>query len=402
MNDIYKTLYNLGPETKKVFNLIQKNGPQSKNNLQLLTNMKLTTLNRVMEPLEEQGWVIQSSIGESTGGRKPVLYDVNAGKAYMAGVDISRTYTRVVITDLKMATLYQLQFDMDKSHTPSKTVALIDDIIHGGLKTIKAGPDRLLGVGIGAVGPMDTKKGIIINPVNFNAPGWKDVPIKAMLQKKIRLPLFLDNGANTAAMAEMLLGKGKSFNNLVYINCGVGIRTGAISARTIVRTVNDAEDAFGHMVIDVDGEACSCGNFGCIECYSSIPAITNRFIAELKKGRSSMLSQPINTINYIDICSAANGGDGLAQEILTGSAVILGTGLANFINLLNPGLVILSGPLIRHSNLFYETCIEVALRKCYKNHQDRIIFSKGGYFKDNAIAMGSAVMVLEHCLNNAN
>jgi len=402
MDEIYNTLINLNNEAKNIYNLIQKNGPQSKNNLLLLTNMKLTTLNRIMEPLEDEGLIIQSSIGESTGGRKPVLYDVNAYKGYLAGIDISRTYTQVVITNLKMEILYRQQFNMNKSHTPNKTVEYINDIINNGLKNIKVGEERLLGVGVGTVGPMDRERGIIINPINFDAPGWNDVHLKEMLEDKIQHPVFLDNGANTAVMAEMLFGKGKSFSNLVYINCGVGIRTGAISSRTIVRTVNNAEDAFGHMVIDVDGEPCSCGNFGCLECYSSIPAITNKFVSGLKKGRTSKVSKPINDINYVDICTAAENGDELAKEILTGSAIILGTGLANFINLLNPGLIILSGPLVKHSSLFYEVCIEVALRKCYKNHQDRIVFSKGGYFEDNAIAVGSAAMVLEHFLNDKN
>lgn len=399
MKDIYKALCDLSYEAKKIFNLIHKNGPQAKNNLQLLTNMKLTTLNRIMEPLEEMGLIVQSSIGESTGGRKPVLYDVNACKGYIVGIDISRTYTKVVITNLKMDLLYKQQFSMDKSHKPDKTVKVINEIIIDGLKRLEIKEHNLLGIGIGTVGPMDTQKGIIINPINFEAPGWNDVHIIEMLEAQIHHPILLDNGANTAVMAEMLFGKGKSFKNLVYINCGVGIRTGAISSRNIIRTVNNAEDAFGHMVIDVDGEACTCGNFGCIECYSSIRAITKKFVSELKKGRISQVTKPISDIKYIDICRAGEDGDDLAKEILIGSAIILGTGLANLINLLNPGLVILSGPLVKHSNLFYKICVEVALRKCYKNNQDKIVFSRGGYFGDNAIAVGSAAMVLEHCLN---
>jgi predicted NBD/HSP70 family sugar kinase/DNA-binding MarR family transcriptional regulator len=400
MEDIRKVFGSLTQDAKKIFNLIHKNGPRAKNELLLLTNMKLSTLNRVMEPLEKRGLIIQSSTGQSTGGRKPALYDVNASQGYLAGVDISRTYTQVIITDLKMEILYKQQFTMDASYTPEKTLEMVRGIIQNGLQQIKAPGSQMLGVGVGTVGPMDREKGIINNPVNFAAPGWHDVHVKDMLQDKIQCPVFIDNGANTAVLAEMLFGQGRNHSNLVYIHCGVGIRTGTISSRTIIRTVNDAEDAFGHMVIDVDGEPCACGNYGCIECYSSIGAISRKFIAELKKGRASKVSKSIDEISYIDICQAAEEGDELAREIITGSAVVLGTGLANFINLLNPGLVILSGPLIKRSKLFYQKCTEVADRKCYKSIKEGVLFSQGGNFGDHTIAIGSAAMVFEHCINN--
>jgi predicted NBD/HSP70 family sugar kinase len=89
----------------------------------------------------------------------------------------------------------------------------------------------------------------------------------------------IDNGANTTILAEYNFGAGKGYQNIAYFNCSTGIRTGAISAGTIVRTINDAEDAFGHMVIKVDGEPCSCGNYGCIDCYSSIYAIIQKYNA---------------------------------------------------------------------------------------------------------------------------
>jgi predicted NBD/HSP70 family sugar kinase len=106
-----------------------------------------------------------------------------------------------------------------------------------------------------------------------------------MIEDATGMSVIIDNGANMAALAEYIYGEGKGSDNLAYINCGMGIRTGSISSGTVVRTINGTEDAFGHMVIDVDGELCSCGNYGCVECYSSIPAIVGKFARELKKGR---------------------------------------------------------------------------------------------------------------------
>lgn len=398
MKNGFKLFESLSYEAKTIFNIIQKKGPQTKNDLSLMTNMKLTTLNRAMEPLESSGLIIQSRIGESTGGRKPVLYDVNADKFYIFGIDISRMYAQVIVVNLKLEVKYKQQFTMDISTTPDKTVKLISNIISNAFKQLDINFEKLLGFGVGTVGPLDTQKGIMLNPANFEAPGWVNVPIKAMLEKELTDCVFVDNGANAAVLGEMLFGKGQGFKDVAYLNCGVGIRTGAVSSGNIVRTLNDAEDAFGHMVIDIDGEPCSCGNFGCIECYSSIYSINGKFISELKKGRTSKLTKPINEISFIDICNAANENDDLAKEVITGAAAVLGTGLANFINLINPGLVILSGPLINCSELFYKVCTDIAAKKCCRYKESNIVFSRGGYFEDSAISVGAAVMLMEKCI----
>jgi predicted NBD/HSP70 family sugar kinase len=256
-------------------------------------------------------------------------------------------------------------------------------------------------VGLGTVGPLEREQGVMISPKNFAATGWIGSPIKRMLEQELKLPVIIDNGANTAVLAEHFFGDGKEFQNIAYFHCSVGIRTGVISAGTIVRTINDAEDAFGHMVIDfVDGELCSCGNYGCIERYSSIFAIVQKFTVALKKGRVSKVIKPIEQIDYMDICEAAETGDDLAREIISNAATIFGAGLANYINLLNPSLVILSGPLVKQSGLFYQICTTSALKRIYSKPAKRIIFSKGGRFGDDAVSLGAAAMVIENHLKS--
>jgi len=400
LKDSSEILTSLNTEGKKIFNLLLKNGYMTKSEILIKTKMKLTTLNNVMRPLEENKIIVEKFIGKSTGGRKPILYDVNSSKFYIIGIDISRLYSQVVILNLRMEILHKEMFLMNVDCTPDETVRLIVEIINNANKDLGLESIQLIGIGLGTVGPLDRENGLITSAVNFSSPGWVNTPIKAMLEEKLKCPVVIENGANSAAVAEYFYGFGKDLKNIAYFNCGVGIRTGTISSGKLIRTMNDEEDAFGHMIVNTGGEECRCGNYGCIESYSSVNSITRKINVEIKKGRYSVINKSVKDIDYKDICRAAENNDGLSKEIIMEAALILGTGLVNYINLLNPGLVILSGPLIMNSKLFYEESIKTTLNKLSIDKGKRVIFSRGGLFKENAISIGAAALVIERYLES--
>lgn len=392
-------LKNLSIEEKIILNLLQKNEYMSKNDISNKTGIKLSRLNYIMEPLEKNRIIVQMKIGTSSGGRKPILYSVNLHEFYVIGVDISIMYTQVVITNLKMETLYEKKFEMDSTCTPKKTVKKIIEVIKEAYINLKLENIKLLGVGVGVVGPLDVKNGVVKNPPNFYAPNWSNVPLKEMLEEELETTIIVENGANGGVVAEALFGIGKGVENVAYFNCGVGIRTGTISSRNLIRAINDEEEGFGHMVIDINGEKCRCGNFGCIECYSSINAIIKKFLNELKNSRYTTIEKNSNSLNYKDICIAAEQNDELAKEILKNAASFFGAGLANYIKLLTPDLVILSGPLMIQSKLFYDLCIESAIKRLRPDKRKRVIFNRGGHFSETAMSVGAATMAIEKYLS---
>ena len=218
------------------------------------------------------------------------------------------------------------------------------------------------------------------------------------LIKELNVPIVIDNGANTAVIGEYYFGIGKDKKNIAYVNCGVGIRTGIISSGVLIRTINNSEDAFGNMIVNVNGELCSCGNYGCIESYVSISNITKKFINEMKEINGPYLNKNLDNINYRDVCSLAERENEVAMNIIKNSALYFGIGLANYMKLFNPELIILSGPLIQHSKLFYDISKEIAFEKCHIKNNN-IQFSNGGYYKDNSIAVGACAMVIQKLQN---
>jgi len=387
-------LRNLPDTSKSIFTRLRMDGPLTKADLLRLPDMTLTTLNRFMKPLETRALIAECGLADSSGGRKPALYDVDRRRYRLIGMDISRTYTQVVVTNLKMEVMRKFQFPMDSSCTPERTVARAAGLLREAFDTNRIAQDDIIGIGIAAVGPLDAERGVILNPLNFAAPGWTNVPITEMASKSLGLSAVMDNGANCAVTAEHHFGSGRGLENIAYFNCGVGIRCGSISGGQLVRAPDGAEDAFAHMTVDVDGERCSCGKRGCVECYAGIRAIENFYSAQHGKNARAF--------SFQEICEASEAGEAAAVRTIERAATIFGTGLANYMNLLNPDLIVLSGPLIERSALFNRIAIETAIGRNYLGSGTHTAFRKGGLFGDAVMAIGAAAMAIEFSLYAKN
>ena len=387
-----KNIVDLSYRDLEILNIIQKRGPITKKDLQIVANIKLTTLNRVMKILEDKKIVVEYGESESTGGRKATEYDISQTDFYIIGIDISRTYVKLVLTNMKLTILKTEEFIMDETYSPGKTVEKITYIIEQMLSNLSIKKNEVLGIGIGTVGPIDRIKGIILNPKSFFNSNWVNVPIKGLLEEKLCIPCFIDNGANNAALGEYLYGDGKDLKSVAYIHCGIGIRSAIIRTGIIIRTMNDREDAFAHMIVEHNGEVCSCGNSGCIESYSSIDSIIKKINLITKDNRS------ISEINYREVLNSELLINKDAVRIIDKGAEILGIGLANLVRLLNPELVILSGPLIMNFEQYYEKSVKTFYS--INRMDNRVVFSKGGRFQEDVIAIGSAAMVVEFYLKS--
>ena len=385
-----KNLVDLSYREFEILNIIQKRGPITKKDLQIVANIKLTTLNRVMKILEDKKVVVEYGESESTGGRKATEYDISQTDFFVIGIDISRTYVKLVLTNMKLTILKKEEFIMDETYSPGKTVEKVSFIIEQMISNLTIKKNEVLGIGIGTVGPIDRIKGIILNPKNFFNSNWVNVPIKRLLEEKLCIPCFIDNGANNAALGEYLYGNGKDLKSVAYIHCGIGIRSAIIRAGIIIRTMNDREDAFAHMIVEHNGEVCSWGNSGCIENYSSIDSIIKKINLITKDNRS------ISEINYRKVLNIELLTNKDAVKIIDKGAEILGIGLANLVRLLNPELVILSGPLIMNFEHYYEKSVKTFYS--INRMDNRVVFSKGGRFQEDVIAIGSAAMVVEFYL----
>ncbi|MDI6831716.1 MAG: ROK family protein [Actinomycetota bacterium] len=202
-------------------------------------------------------------------------------------------------------------------------------------------------VGLGIAGFVDFERGVVTEAPNHPL---KDAHVKEILEAETGLPVFVDNDANVAALAEARLGAGRGARYLVHLTLGTGIGGGIIIDGNVYRGALGAAAELGHMIVLEDGPPCNCGARGCLEALSSGVAIYRRVEEAAAAGRVSpaveeFLADPM-TFSAEVLGRHAEAGDGLAVEVFRVAGHHLGTGIASLVNIFNPDVVTLSGGLL--------------------------------------------------------
>ncbi len=226
-----------------------------------------------------------------------------------------------------------------------RIVGLVEGVILDTIENGAAARRDFIGIGVGAPGPLDREKGIVLVAPNL---GWKDFPLRQRIQDRLNLPTTLDNDANCATFGEWWQGAARGGKNVVGLTIGTGIGGGLILDGALYHGSSDMAGEIGHTTIDLNGRHCKCGNYGCLEAYASAPAIATRAREVLVREEGESLIPTMVNGNFDDITAqivydAAQQGDQTANEIVRDTARYLGAGVANLLNIFNPDIVVLAG-----------------------------------------------------------
>jgi len=207
----------------------------------------------------------------------------------------------------------------------------------------------VLGIGIGAPGPLNLTDGIVVAMPNI--PGMEDVPIRDLVSGGTGLPAALENDANAAAYGEYMCGAGVDTKNMVLLTLGTGIGGGLVLGGKIYHGTNTAAGEIGHSIVVPGGETCSCGQLGCLERYSSA-AFMAKYATDLveQDGRTGALADRLAEAGEItakDIQQAAAAGDALADEVWSRGMYHLAVGCVNICRWLDPDKIVLAGGMTK-------------------------------------------------------
>jgi glucokinase len=222
--------------------------------------------------------------------------------------------------------------------------------------------DDIEAIGIACGGPLDPEAGIIQSPPSL--PGWDDIPLAVLVESALDRPTVVENDATACALAESWFGAGRDrgARHLVYLTISTGVGGGLVLDGRLYRGAAGNAGELGHLTVDYLGRQCGCGRRGCLEAYVSGTNIGLRAREALATGRTSSLSA-LPGVTAADVSGAAAGGDALAQEVWDETTAILGSAIANILDVFNPELVVLGGGVTRAGDQLLVPVRETALRQ---------------------------------------
>jgi glucokinase len=296
----------------------------------------------------------------------------NGPSRYIVGVDLGGTNIVVGVMpedgSREIAMRSQpTRADLGADVVVDRICQMVEDAITIARAETGATRDQFAGVGVGAPGPLDRKRGVVLIAPNL---GWRDLPLRALIMDRVGLPVTLDNDANCATLGEWWTGAAKGARNVIGITIGTGIGGGIILDGRLYHGSSDMAGEIGHTTIDSNGRRCNCGNYGCLEAYTSGPAIAERAREALNADESSILASLVNgkleRITAQTVYEASEKGDQVAREVVRDTARFLGAGIANLLNIFNPDCVVIAGGVTQAGEALFEPLNAEVRRRAFR------------------------------------
>jgi glucokinase len=244
-------------------------------------------------------------------------------------------------------------------------------------------------IGIASPGPLDPHTGTILDTPNIKE--WVNFPVGPRLCETFDVPVYLDNDANMAGLAEWQYGAGCGHDNLVYLTISTGIGGGVISNGKLLQGFRGMAAELGHITVDPNGPLCGCGHRGHVESFASGPAVARYVAEQIKAGRESSL-RGIHKPTAVQVAEAAQRGDALAIEGFERAGTYLGIAVANYLAIFDPSILIFGGGASQAGELLFRPFRESLKKNVFHHHYlDDLIITKAA-LGDDAGLLGALAL----------
>lgn len=335
---------------KILLNYIRVNEPVSRTDVYQNTPLSKPTVSRIVDDLVKSNILMEIGVDQTAVGRKPISLKVNPKAFYCIGLNITRKYVKGAILDIDRNIAARKEESIRYVKDEKELLEVVKKVIEKLISHSELSIHNIIGIGIGVPCIVDYETGSL---VDFDLKkDLRVVQLKQYLEEAFSLPVYMDNNANTRVMGEYWYGYGKGHKNIIYAMCNDGIGSGIIAEGNILRGKNSVAGEIGHQKVEINGRSCTCGKKGCLEAYCSTDAVEATVKDELKKGTRSIITDYINedfdSITFELISKCTSDMDTLCSDIIDKAEKILGLGIANIINILNPDIIIFSGEFFKY------------------------------------------------------
>lgn len=307
----------------------------------------------------------------------------------VVAVDLGGTHIRSALINEKGEILARSERETLAQEGPEPVIGRIEACIRDVARGTEA-------ISIAAPGPLDPWKGIIHQAPNL--PGWRDVPLVDILHHTFKVPIYLNNDANLAALGEHRFGAGQGVNDLIYLAISTGIGGGIITQGMLLMGAKGLAGEVGHMILEPEGPPCGCGGRGHLESLASGPAIARRAMEEIEKGTKTSITRlvegKLGKVTAKVVAQAAQEGDPLAKSIFKEAGFYIGLGIANLLHILNPQLVILGGGVSKAGDLLFDPVRATVTARTMSSYQEGLKIVPAALGGDVGL-LGAAASVLK-------
>ena len=385
-----------------VFDLIRRKGPISRAEIARTIGLSIPTVMKITEEFSHKQFVQDVGKGESSGGKRPELLELIPDSKYIIGVGVGRSKTNVLMMNLAGEVFIREIMETGGTVVPEVWISRLIRVIENVIRESGLPEKRILGMGIGMPGILDEDSGKVLFSPDFK---WENVDMLTPIRERFKMDITIENANRALAMGEYYFGAGVDSRNFLVVNLGHGIGSAIMREGEFYRGRSGSSGEIGHIILEKNGPKCNCGNKGCLEAIASGNAIARDAKIAVLEGNASKIMELVNgDINRIEaktVFEAAHLGDQMAIQITERAMQYIGIGLANYINLLDPDLIILFGGLTNAGDIFLKKIKEVLRERQMKfaGRQVKLVISQMG---ENGTAVGSASLVLKKFIKYGN
>ena len=368
------------------------------------TGFSLAHISSILSNLSGNCYIIKKGKTQSASGRPSIIYQIRPDLGHSLGISVKPSSIRIVTIDFSKKVIFEKNYQLRLSPDPS---AHTNDIIMQILQRITEmlekpplGQLPIVSVGIALPGMVDTIRNIWLQGLHVS--GVTHINMVDEIQKRINIPIFIEDESRALAYREKFLGYGLELENFVLLYLDEGMGTGVISHDNIFRGYHGLSGEIGHIAHPGSSYRCRCNNIGCMETILSIQGIIRIFRERLKEGVRSTLHEYVKG-NEIDltlegILAAADQGDRLAQTTLFEIGRYIGDAVVILIKMFNPQRIIISGSVSVFKNYFRDPIHLVLNQQVHSEmlHDFSVHFSN---YEVSHEAQGAALIGLVHYLS---
>ena len=361
-----------------------------------LTGLSIPTVMKITDDFEKVGLISGIGKGVSSGGKPPELLQLIPNARFFIGVDLRGKEFQCSIINLRgeVQCHHSLPSPVARLSEASSEDATTQTLIELVKQTIdRSGVDRnrIVGIGIGVPYPVDVSAGKVVSAKELS---WENFDIVTPVTEAFGLPVILENTAKVVALGERWFGHGVDEQNFAVITIGSGVGCAIITDGDIYSGTSNMSGEFGHMVVDVDGPPCRCGNNGCLEAIASVKALELYAKTRILEGTESKLAE-LNDWTTKNICEIARRGDPLANEALDRMLYYIAIGVTNLVNLLDIHLILMTGRIVEAYPVICEKLTQMVNRRRGNYFGNARIVIQPLRIGTNAATIGAATLLIK-------